>query len=131
MANAYRTKGGTLGMLESNSAGRKTLGFPDILGRKRREAAYHYWGGLSSGGRDKCDKLIKKKMDKWKKLNPTKTPRQISNKSLKVVCKVRKTLFEALPTTVQQAWEEKAKNLHVPQTDEERYESCFSVHTVD
>lgn len=128
MSTATHKNGGTIGMLESGSAGRKTLGIPDILGKKRRDVAFHYWGGSTSGGREECDKRIKKKMAKWKRLHPFKTAREISNKSLKVVCKVRKALFEALPMSVQQAWEEKAKNLHLPQTDEERYEDLISVH---
>lgn len=130
MSTASHKNGGTIGMLESGSAGRKTLGIPDILGKKRRDVAFHYWGGSTSGGCEECDKRIKKRMAKWKRLHPFKTAREISNRSLKVVCKVRKALFEALPTSVQQVWEEKAKNLHLPQTDEERYEGLISVHPV-
>lgn len=108
-------------MLESNSAGRKSLGILDILGKKRKDVAFHLWGGSSSGGRDQCDKLIEEKMEKWKRLNPLKSSREISNQALLVVCEVRRQLFGGLPAKVQQSWEEKAKNLHLPQSDEERY----------
>ncbi|KIO27209.1 hypothetical protein M407DRAFT_7390 [Tulasnella calospora MUT 4182] len=126
MYSACQASGGTLAMLESKAADRKTLSILDILGKKRKDIAFHLWGGSSSGGRDECDKRIMELMLKWRRLNPSKKSREISNQSLKVVCEVRKDLFEDLPPKVQAAWEEKAKHLHLPQTDEEwsRHKQC-------
>ncbi|KAG9042711.1 hypothetical protein FS837_010474 [Tulasnella sp. UAMH 9824] len=120
MYGTYKNNSGTIAMLESKAAGHNTLSVFDIMGKKRKDVAYHLWGGSSSGGRDECDGLIKQHMDRWKKLNPSKTPREISNKSLKVVRAVRSQLFQAQAASVRAAWEEKAKNLHLPKTDEER-----------
>ncbi|KIO16515.1 carbohydrate-binding module family 1 protein, partial [Tulasnella calospora MUT 4182] len=128
MQTAFLRNAGTLGMLESKSAGRKVLSIFDILGKKRKDVAFHLWGGSSSGGREECDKLITERMDDWKKeqvdrwktLTSIETSRAISNEALKVVCDIRKELFEDLPTKTQAFWEEKAKHLHLPQTDEEK-----------
>lgn len=120
MFGQYKKSGGTLAMLESKSAGHNALSVFDIMGKKRKDVVYHLWGGSSSGGRDECDKRIKQRMDRWKKQNPSKTSREISNKSLKVVRAVRSELFQAQPAKVRAAWEEKAKNLHLPETDDER-----------
>ncbi|KAG8929553.1 hypothetical protein FRC01_004160 [Tulasnella sp. 417] len=120
MFSAHQANGGTLGLLESKSAKSAALSIFDILGKKRKDVAFHLWGGSSSGGRDECDKRIKEKLDRWKKGNPSKTSREISDKALKVVCDVRKDLFEDQPVKVRAAWEERAKTLHLPETDEER-----------
>lgn len=121
MSTACQESGGTLGMLESNLTGRKGLSILDILGKKRRDVAFHLWGGSSAGGREQCDRRIQDRMDRWKKRNPSSSPREASNEALKVVCDVCRNLFQGLSAKVQLAWEEKAKNLHLPQTDEERY----------
>lgn len=108
-------------MLESNLTGRKGLSILDILGKKRRDVAFHLWGGSSAGGREQCDRRIQDRMDRWRKQNSSSSSRDASNEALKVVCDVRRKLFQGLSAKVQLAWEEKAKNLHLPQTDEEKY----------
>lgn len=119
MFGTYKKNGGTIAILESKSAGHNSLSVFDIMGKKRKDVVYHLWGGSSLGGRDECNKRIKQLMDRWKKRNPLKTSREISNKSLKVVRAVRSELFQKQPAKVKAAWEEKAKNLHLPETDEE------------
>ncbi|KAG9011399.1 hypothetical protein FRB90_007324 [Tulasnella sp. 427] len=119
MCKINRENKGTLGMLEARSSSRKLLGIMDILGKKRKDVAFHLWGGSMSGGREECDAEIEHRMKKWKKKNPLKTSREISTQSLVIVCEVRRELFLQLPTKVQSAWEEKAKTLHLPQSEED------------